>query len=348
MKILGILTVALTIYACFFLSHPPKQSEAEAIYVPLADPVIIHVNAKPVRPKPMQQRAETKPEPNPLLEAMEANDICRTMKLLETTQSRYKHSIQALLTITSLSTPTQEAFKEDGPFFASFEKLDRKFTHTSSNFFWALRLGTLTQQGSPSSDAALVAAKKILLQLEKEDPANAAYPYFRLAVEQKLKATDAELLEIAKKIAQGSYFETHMDSIMKEITTAAWINPSVRAAISDSELYPLFLYPSLNTLQKLDFDGKSAIGDLMMQKGQRSSRGMQSMEYSEQEYSYGHVLKGDDKMPDIYQLSQEREDMAANPAYRLYPPIHATLNGPAKQCDPSILENWYYENRGKF
>lgn len=301
----------------------------------------VKVDNKPAGP--------SKPKaPNPFQVALEAADLCEVSRLLN--QGYQNQDVySALISVMSPSPALQEAFSPQGPMMvASYEK-PPKLTHQTSELLWALKLGGLLYAPvSPAAEDAKT-ARELLLGLEKKNPGNAFYPYFRLYLEEKLGYTKEQLRETAKAIAAGFRFDSGLSDLEKEFREAYWQNPAMHYALSYvySGFYPSY-YSTANTLRKMseekEFEGLRQVAELMMENGQRARRSYSTGEYDVQQYSTAkHLVQGVQGYPDWSELDAEK-----NQKPQSYPSSQPWVNDEVtgeRRCDPGPYEVFFFEAR---
>lgn len=324
-------------------------------------PVVVQAEEKPVvrHSAPVRATAPAKVDnnpagpskpkaPNPFQVALEAADLCEVSRLLN--QGYQNQDIYSALIATMSPSPAiQEAFSPQGPMMvASYEK-PPKFTHATSELLWALKLGGLIYAPVSAAAEDHKAARELLLGLEKKNPGNAFYPYFRLYLEERLGYTKEQLKETAKLVAAGSRFDSGLSELEKEFREAYWQNPAMYYALSYvySGFYPSY-YSTANTLRKMseekEFDGLRQVAELMMENGQRARRSYSTGEYDVQQYSTAkHLVQGLPGYPDWSELDVEKNVKPAS-----YPTAQPWVNDEVtgeRRCDPGPYELFFFEAR---
>lgn len=293
--------------------------------------------------------ASSKPKgPNPFLAALEAADLCEVSRLLNgsyQTQDVYA----AIIATMSPSPAVQEAYGPNGPMMvAAYEKAP-KFTHSSSEVYWALKLGGLFYTPVSPSAEDPKAARELILALEKKNPGNSFFPFFRLSLEEKLGYSKEQLRETAKQIATGSSFESGLGEIERELKDAYWQSPAMHYALSYvySGFSPSY-YATVGTLRRMseekEFDGSRQVAELMMQKGMHARRSYTTGEYDVQQYSTGkHLVQGLAGYPEWSELEAEK-NQKPQPYPTSQPWVTDEVTG-ERRCDPGPYEGFFFEAR---
>ncbi len=352
LPILFLLAVFLTFVAWISLQGVSQAEPLTSTVVPLAAPELPPQRSSAPRKdtKPPKKSAAyrapapTPLKPSPLQIALQAGDLCETAKLLEEENIAMKMVYAAILATISPSAALVETFGANGVSGNEFvfEGM-QKLTHPGTRFIAALQLGGLSNMGSAKTPD-VKKARELLLALEKENPGNAAYPYFRLALEEKLGFKREELLATANEAADGSFFDTHFDEINREMLNARWLNPALHYALRRYYYADSFnFYPGTDVIRSLqadqNFGGSARIAKLMTDPGMKASRPADSGEYYNLQYIYGRLL---DK--NSYKDFDEFDKEKGGAGYTPEPPIFAEQAG-QRFCDPGPYEAFFYERR---
>lgn len=278
----------------------------------------------------------TKIAPSPLVLAMEADNFCEALIQSSRTSAITKEHAPALLESLNASPALRELYAPDGPIFGSPERIS-PLTHKLSKLFLALRLANMLYYG-PSEKADDARARELFLELEKQEPGNSAFPYFRLVVEKRQGLSQEKLLETAAKAASGSYFDTLLLEHLRELEGARWQSPTHHLVVSQFLSYAnnIDLNSGFTAVHDLDRAADSQygeqIGELMMQNGKRAPRGAGFFEFSANEYDLGRHLAKNSESPDSTMLSREKDGYS--PPYSPYVDSNA--------CDRNVYDEFYH------
>ncbi|MGZ3711915.1 MAG: hypothetical protein ACXVBE_09165 [Bdellovibrionota bacterium] len=303
-------------------------------------------------PKPLKAQVG----PNPILEALNNNDACQVAALKTKNYNVDKNDMQALVQTIDPSPALAEFLSENGPQMAAAEPT-KKFAHKSSRLFWALRLSGITSSNFAGLPEDLNGARKILLELEKQDSGNGALPFFRLQIEKKLNFESKILADTAQKIASASEFNTYQDEIAAEFTKASWQSPAHYRLFQQIGYYALpslNYYESVSILKALeksgDFDRAAMmnIATLMEEKALRSNALVESREYSGEEYEMGRLLGNQENtLPGIYKISADRAT-ARDLKPLEFPYLPLANESTDTPCDSRAFDEYFYANRGRY
>jgi hypothetical protein len=278
----------------------PAESRIEPALIPT------ETRAPPPAPLPAPVAAP-QPPPSPMVEAMEADNLCAVVSQMSRSSVLTKEVLPALLRSVGASPALQELYAADGPLFGN----GASPAHKLARFFQALRLGNALHYFHGEAD--LDRARTILLALEEEESGNAAFPLFRLDLEQRLGYSREKLRETARKAAAASYFDTLQLPELRELERSRWQSPShhfVISAFLDSA-QGINFHNAITTLQEIDreFHDQHArsIAGLMMQEGIRAARSAYFMDFSAVEYDWGRGLLNDESLPYSSMLSLQKE-----------------------------------------
>jgi hypothetical protein len=312
MKTIAFLFSAVLIFLlAFWVSAPKAPSQGgsrpgEIVLVPSAGAA--------GRPSPTAPVRLVAAAPHSALaRAIDANNVCETANLLGRLDVTAPREAASLLSAIGAPPALQELFAENGPLSAPAETPLDRFHHPLTRLTFALRLGNI-YPGAPGTKGDLKRAREHLLALEKEDPSNAAYPFFLLDVEKQLGASPAALRAIAARAAAGSRFDTFVNEAQRSIQGHRFLNASNYVAIESliQNLDTANLYGASRALQELDRTGSTAfgakVGALMQAPGETARRGTFFYDFSGREFDAGRELRGN-RGPDAAALSLEKEGL---------------------------------------
>lgn len=354
LETLLLIAVLFTIAAWFSLQGVSNATIRVASEVPMAEAKPVQRHSAPVRATTSQKHdkmpaAPSKPKaPSPFQVALEAADLCEVSRLLN--GSYQTQDIYAAIVATMSPSPAvQEAYGEKGPMLLGTPGEKPKFTHATTELLWALRAAGFlyTPVGGGGDDAK--GALALISELEKKDPTNGVYPFFRLSLEEKLGLPKEKLKETAMKIASSGSFDSGLEPMEREFRDAFWQNPAMHYALSYvfSSVSPSW-YAPVNTLRKMseekEFDGLKRVAELMTEKGLRSHRSWQTGEYDLQQYNTGRSLvQGMAGFPDWTELDAEKgQKPQGYPSAQ--PWVTDQMTG-ERRCDPGPYEAFFYEAR---
>lgn len=293
--------------------------------------------------KPIQ--APTPEEPNPLLDAVMAGNLCALEELKQKNYTPDKKDFAALKAAIDPSPAFAELLAENGPALATAEP-KKKYSHKPARLLWALRLSGQSFIGSAPEN--LPEARKQLLELEKEDPSNAALPFFRLGVEKKLNLDAKVLAETESKIGDGSDFDLYMDDLVTELNQAKWQSPTAHRLIEHIGYFAVptpNLYDGVSALQNsttLSEDSRNRIVAVMKQRALRSTPNSFNRDMNAEIFENARSLGKDYMAPSIYQMALERER-----ALGIEAPNFPYFKSGA-DCDSRPYEDYFFTNRGKY
>lgn len=288
------------------LTLPPEEKITDTFTANLS---AVAKPAQEVLSTPTLTIPKKKREPTVVDLAVQSNDLC---KLLELTSIPIDVGLEALLDGINASPEIREMYTPgEGTFSASLDRLPAKLEHKSSKVLLAYRLVQLAYPFLPDEKASWEKARNILLELEKEEPGNGAYPFARIQAEKLLGYSQQDLVKTAKQIERSSYFELHFDSITREVFEAVHATAALHYVyqwVWDTAPFSLRTETIRGLVGKDGFESTNAIGHLMVQKALRSTRGYQAREWSNTQYAAGWELIDERERPlDLGSLSQERE-----------------------------------------
>lgn len=242
---------------------------------------------------------------------MEADDLCGARALLG---QGYFSPADYYLIMKSVGAPPalQELFSPEGPLYGSLAADPARFHSDLARLVFALRLGGLETFSKTEPNTALrKRARALLLALGEKDPGNAAYPYFRLAVEKALSFPAEELRKTLAAAADADRFDTLLFSSIRTFEPLRWQSATHHYLLTEllDRLGGLMSsYPSYQGIRDLSAspEEKERLGELMMEEGRRARRSHYFCEYSTTEYVLGNRLTKR-KEPYFTELSGARE-----------------------------------------
>lgn len=352
LQTLFLIALLFTTAAWFSLQGVSNATIRKTAEVPQATEPLVVRSSAPIRatPKADPKQAEaTKPKPpSPFQIALEAGDLCEVSRLLSASVQT-PDVYTAIIATMSPSPALQEAYGPNGPMLNATMAVKPKFIHATSELLWALKLGGLIYApvGNPSEDPK--ASLEKLLELEKKDPTNAFYPFFRIYLEEKLGYSKEQLKATAAKLASSSTFDANLEVLDQEFRDATWLSPAMHYAISYSysTTSPSY-YSPVSLLRRLseekEFDGLKSLAELMMEKGNRARRSYMTGEYDIQQYTTGRglVFQQGNQYPDWTQLEAEKGRTSVS--YPTQPWVTDEVTG-ERRCDPGPYEAFFYEAR---
>lgn len=288
-----------------------------------------------------QTKEETKDlKPSPLVAAVRNDQLCELMIQMETeTLVDPKHAYEFLQEMGT-GEELQKIFSLNGPLYGDSDLSLGKTI--PEKFLFALRLAEIYSVRSPKSKD-LKRARKILLELEKEEPGNAAFPFFRFLIEKRDQVWKDELEKTLKSFHDKSYFDTYLFSLLKDLESQKWRSGTYHFAVSNFSDYVKIPYYQ-PAQEILEFDRKNKteygkiVGQLMMQDGRRAKRAHTLGGFCSAQYEWGRNVSLSDEL-DSYRLSRQIEGWEENFSFP-YPP-YVDRN----RCDPEPYENFVREAR---
>jgi hypothetical protein len=224
--------------------YPLRATSAAPVSTP--PPVTAKVVAvKPVSAKQLE-----------LQHALESGDLCGTARIISNGISPAE-TAGAYIAAIAPSAEVLDLFGPDGASVVT-EAPTRKFRTAAGRAAWATRVAGLSYGVTPFRKSEdLARGRDLLLELEKQEPGNAFYPFQRLAVEASLGYKPEQLKTTAEAAANGSTFDTHFPEVFEEIWEAAWANPALLYALNYSVgPSPFDYYRSTSAIATLERDGK--------------------------------------------------------------------------------------------
>jgi hypothetical protein len=299
----------------------------------------------PVKAEIKQPAAKQTAEPNPVLDIIQSGNICA----LEANRKKKnfmtdKQDFAALAAVIDPSPGLAEFLSATGPILAT-EAPKKKYTSRAARLAWAMRLAGNNTLASVPED--LKESRKLLLELEKEDPANSALPFLRLGIEKKMQLDPKELAETENKISDGSDFNTYFEDLGEELESASWQNTITYRFVEHMGYYvlpSLNLYDGTSALQTsttLSPDAKKRIVLTMKQRALRAKLPFTGRNFNADVYENARSLDHDEQEQSIYQLSAEQShNLGIEPLN--FPSI---ISSP--ECDSRDYEEYYYANKGR-
>lgn len=313
--------------------RPPPSTERATLHGSANQEVPIRqIQAAPIKVMPPPTVHAEKIPISEVISAMENDNLCEVVSQLQKKSVFNVETASALVASLGSSPALLELYGAHGPFFGEAGKTSYK--NKLSKFFLALRLAGLLHYSNVGSQD-LPKAQEILLELEKEEPSNGAYPFVRLYVEKGMKYSTEKLTLAAAKAASASYFDTLLLNELQNVEGSRWQSASHNLVLTNFFDYanPINLSPVTQEFQDLDRKEKSrfseSLGLLMMQKARSANRGAFFLTYSPAEYEYGKTLAASDE-PDSYSLSIQLDGQSIPYAPYL-----------ASPCDRSIYDTFF-------
>jgi hypothetical protein len=326
MKTLAFLFIGslLLLFSGLLLSEgkaPPPAPPAEVV-----DEIIVadgSAKLEPVTKPTTPPILLTKPEvqkPSAAVAALQREDLCDLMSQLSRESIAERAHAPQFLQAIGASSELQQIFAVDGPVFGNSEK--NLGQTVPEKFFFALRLAGMYATNT-NAKQDLPRARKILLELEKEEPGNAAFPFFRFSIEQKSDEWKANVKQTLETIAQKSYFNTYLFALLQDLEPLRWRSAAYHYSITSFYDYAnLQFYSPAQELIEYDAKNKTefgkALGELMIAEPLRARRGQHVWGFSTIQYDWGRELSGSDQ-PYSNRLSQKIEGWEENFHFP-YPP----------------------------
>ena len=348
-----ILALLLSFAAWFCLPGAPPASADAPHEVTIHEAQPIREISAPPASAPTKAAPTPRKPPSPLQIALQAGDLCGAAWILNNginTNEIHIEIIQAIMAALQPSAEALEAFGPEGPYLAASvpgrhdpDAAKPKYKSKVARILWALKLGgALYTPVSPASDNP-EASRALLLALQKEEPGNGFYHYFRLVQEEKLGFTKEQLRATAEEVAASSTFHSPLNDLSREMQEASWQNPALRYAfnlIMPREFVSFYLGSSVlsRLAQEQGFAGNGQIARLLTDKGMRATRSWLEAGYDSGQYNAGYSLD-----PNSFPSGDELEKKFE--PYRHEPPL--IVNAPDNRilCDPGPYEEYFYEMR---
>ncbi|MBX3020901.1 MAG: hypothetical protein KF799_04430 [Bdellovibrionales bacterium] len=190
--------------------------------------------------------------------------------------------------------PVQELVGPHSPFFT--DPSEQTYSAANARFMQAM---VLSGQLEGSTVKKLVfplyeEARRLLLDLETEDPQNAAYTYFRLEVEKALGRSTEELAQIAERILTADRFESHSLDVRKAVRARMTANASKYiAGVNYVSTLPVLAYGANVLVRMLDVyvpGLNEHLAELMTAQGTRANTHSFADGYDVLEYLGGRSL----------------------------------------------------------
>lgn len=264
---------------------------------------------------------------------MRSNNTCALYKKMngEHTKDFNKAIIEAYYDLAGLA--------ELNDIFSYYEApVLRTESDKHQTFFAALSYGDFMYD---PREKDLEKARALLEQLAQTDPQNAAYLFYKLAVEQKMGLEEAEVKKTLQRLEGVSHYTSHLTSYHKKLLTRSFESASMYALFNRmGQGYPyLSVYPLQTSFDEVSKDEalRRKLGDLMVKPGLNSTKPYSSYEYSSDEYSVGNGLLYS-KYPDISELAQQR-------APGMFEVYIETPSADPLECDNKAFEGYTEEMR---
>jgi hypothetical protein len=343
MKTLAFLFVAsiILLFAGLLLSEgnsspPPLQHlQTDTITVASGSANLeSHKNLPPLPPTPPKETTKTFP-PSPIVDALLKDDFCELISEMNTNYILHEGHAPQFVKAIGASSEMQKVFSQEGALYGSVTQNPDKLESIQEKFLFALRLSGFYVPHKTEENLPL--ARKILVKLEKEEPGNAAFPFFRFAIETKDPTLKEEAAKTLKEFSYKTYFDTYLLSMFQEIETLRWRSPSYHYSINAFINESVSLYGPAQAI--LDYDQKhktdfaKIVGNLMLEDPLRARRAHQFFGFSYQQFDWGRELSKSD-IPYSNAFSKSLEGWEENFHFP-YPPYIDS-----KKCDPEIYENY--------
>lgn len=327
-------SASLILLLAFWLSSPPAPKGAAS---PSELVSVVPEARAATAPTPQPTRLVASAPHSPLAQAIAADKGCETVRLLSTLDITQPREAASILGAIGAPPALQELFAEKGPLNPPADAKLKSFHTPLTRLIFALATGGI-YPGLEPKRVDLTKARDLLLALEKEDPTNAAYPYFLLDVEKRRGASQGSLAKIAARAAQATRFESYLVAAQREIQANRFESSAAFQAIETllQALDTANLYSSGRILQAIDKENGSTyageVGTLLQQAGLRARRGAFFYDFSAREFDMGRELQGNHG-PDAASLSLEKEGLPMGFTY----PTGAWLEEDGS-CDEAKLE----------
>ena len=238
------------------------------------------------------------PISSPIIPLMDSGDFCSVhAEMLKTNFFGSSH-VAPVLAHIGASAALQETFAANGPVFGS--STSAKFQSPLARFFYALRKAGLLWAAPPLA-ADYPTAHAILLELEKADPSNAVFPYFRFELEEAMKLPADIRLKTLEQAAGASRFNLLFTDELRELQARRFENPAYFLVLDNilSNIQGLPRFPSTTEMKKFaqnsSIDAAGLLGRLMMEDGLRATRGGMFYGFYSYQYEEGRYLLGDNE-----------------------------------------------------
>jgi hypothetical protein len=246
--------------------------------------------------------------------------------------------------------------EEKGPLFGVYRESNDKVL----KFFNALLISGLLVI-SESTDLPLDYKKgaRLFAELEREDPGNGAYPFFRLAAEWQLNPDPKLAEELIGLASRKKTFETFLPPLSAEIRHMGWINPTFFSAslmLNAALSIPDFSVTTKIIRESLVPSGccvvaLKSLAHLMTTEGNNAVQGMETNGFSAVQYQTGVSYlkmvapKEAAHTPNFMELSARKP--LAKRAREWFNVDWSALSD-TNHCDRAGWENWFYTFRDIF
>lgn len=298
-------------FAAWLSTRGESQASPSLPALPAARPASVSARTEAITTVLTAESAS--PERSALERALLAGDTCESLRLLDGTEEADFYG--AILDTIDASSELRETYGRAGPMLSDKiylpgEKGAPQYKSLAARTVWALKMGGLMSAPRSAPGMNEGAARELLLQLEKEEPANAFYPLFRLLVESRLGYPLDQLRATAEVAASATTLDSHLTEIGGELGNAMWLNSAFHAALADYHMPPmLHWYAVGHVLEKLrkdaGFRGTPRIAELMAEEGLRAEKGWREGGLDRERFEYAHVLEPK-KFPDYEELEHAR------------------------------------------
>lgn len=283
----------------------------------------------------------TETKPSPLVAAIKNDQLCELLSQLDDENIINENHISEFLELMGASEELQKLFAKDGPIYGNSDLNLGKTV--AEKFVFALRLsGMVSIQAPKSQDDKR--ARKILLDLEKEEPGNAAFPFFRFAIEQRNPDWKEESEKTLQSLKEKSYFQSYLFSLVQDLHSQKWRSATYHFSLSQFLDYARIPY-YIPGQAIMEYDRKNKtefgkiVGDLMMQEGKQARRAHELGGFCSSQYEWGKNVSRSEEISSS-QLSRKIEGWEENFSFP-YPPYIDRY-----RCSSETYEN-YVRDAGK-
>jgi hypothetical protein len=343
MKKLAFLFVAsiILLFAGLLLSEgnstPPPKEELQIDAITLASGSANLENTKPKStPAPTAPKQTTKKiPPSPVVDALLKDDFCELISKMNTNYILDEGHAPQFVKAIGASAEMQKVFSQEGALYGPEIQNPDKLESVQEKFLFALRLANFYVPHKTVENLPL--ARKILLKLEKEESGNAAFPFFRFAIEIKDPTLKEEAAKTLEAFSNKTYFDTYLLSMFQEIETLRWRSPAHHFSINTFIGESVSLYAPAQAILEYDRKHKTdfakIIGNLMLDGPLRARRAHQFFGFSHQQYDWGRELSKSE-IPYSNAFSKTIEGWEENFHFPYPPYIDRS------KCDPQIYEDY--------
>lgn len=252
--------------------------------------------------------------------AIKNDQLCDLLSQLDDENLINESHVSEFLELMGASEELQKLFASDGPIYGNSDLNLGKTV--AEKFVFALRLaGIISIQAPKSQDDKR--ARKILLDLEKEEPGNAAFPFFRFAIEQRNAEWKNESEKTLQALKEKSYFESYLFSLIQDLHSQKWRSATYHFSLSQFLDYTRIpYYVPGQAIMEYDRKNKTefgkVVGELMMQEGKQARRAHELGGFCSSQYEWGKNVSLSEEVSSS-QLSRKIEGWEDNFSFP-YPP----------------------------